>query len=116
MAGGWGTPSQAAQKLCLSVRFVHMMGQKKKNMTDLHPIDADADDPGTDELTGPLVVGNSRHGVLQGMKESWIMTGVFCFASKALRSDSKDRTSQYSTPQKFRFQDKYQLTLSPMYQ
>ena len=94
-------------------------------MTDLHPIDADADDPGTDELTGPLVVGNSRHGVLQGMKEPWIMTGmkepwimtgVFCFASKALRSDSKDRTSQYSTPQKFRFQDKYQLTLSPMYQ
>ena len=91
-------------------------GTEKTHMTDLHPIDADADDPGTDELTGPLVVGNSRHGVLQGMKEPWIMTGVFCFASKALRSDSKDRTSQYSMPQKFRFQYKYQLTLSPMYQ
>ena len=74
-------------------------GTEKTHMTDLHPIDADTDDPGTDELAGPLVVGNSRHGVLQGMKEFWIMTGVLCFASKALRSDTKDRTSQYSTPQ-----------------
>jgi len=57
-------------------------GTEKTHMTDLHPIDADADDPGTDELAGPLVVGNSRHGVLQGMKEFWIMTGVFCFASR----------------------------------
>ena len=85
-------------------------------MIDLHPINADADDPGTNELTGPLVVGNGRHGVLQGMKESWIMTGVFCFISKALLSGSKDRTSRYSTPQKCRFQYKYQLRLSPLYQ